>query len=87
MALLAAGRVDEAVAELRRVVGNDPTGLRLYHLARACHAAGDAESALEAWEEARHQRELTLEQIPFYEQAQYRAFAEAAMRENGAVNT
>lgn len=33
VALLAAGRADEAVAELRRVVGNDPTGLRLYHLA------------------------------------------------------
>ena len=73
VALLAAGRADEAVAELRRVVGNDPTGLRLYHLARACHAAGDEESALEAWEEARHERELSLQQIPFYEQAQYRA--------------
>ena len=60
VALLAAGRFDEAVAELRRVVGNDPTGLRLYHLARACHAAGDEESAQEAWEEAHHEHELTL---------------------------
>ena len=81
VALLAVGRVDEAVAELRRVVGNDPSGLRLYHLARACHAAGDEESALEAWDEARHQRELTLEQVPFYEQRQYRAFAELLDKE------
>ena len=72
---LAAGRFEEAVAELRRVVGNAPTGLRLYHLARACHAAGDEESALEAWEEAHHKHELTVEQIPVYEQHQYRATA------------
>ncbi len=76
VALLAAGRFDEAVAELRRAVGNKPTGLRLYHLARACHAAGDAESAQEAWQEAHHEQELTLQQIPFYEQHQYRATAE-----------
>ena len=76
VALLAAGRFDEAVAELRRVVGNDPTGLRLYHLARACHAAGDEESALEAWEEAHHEHELILQQVPLYEQDQYRATAE-----------
>jgi tetratricopeptide (TPR) repeat protein len=75
VALLAAGRYDDAVAELRRVVGNKPTGLRLYHLARACHAAGDMESALEAWDEAHHVQELTLQQVPFYEQHQYRATA------------
>ena len=74
--LLAAGRFDEAVAELRRAVGNKPTGLRLYHLARACHAAGDAESAAEAWQEAHHDQALTLQQVPFYEQDQYRAAAE-----------
>jgi len=76
VALHAAGRFDEAVDELRRSVGNNPTGLRLYHLARACRAAGDTESALEAWEEAHNQQELTLEQIPFYEQHQYHATAE-----------
>ena len=64
------------MAELRRAVGNKPTGLRLYHLARACHYAGDAESAEEAWDEAHHEHNLTLEQIPSYEQDQYRAFAE-----------
>jgi len=76
VALHAAGRFDEAVDELRRAVGNNPTGLRLYHLARSCHAAGDTESALEAWEEAHGQQELNLQQIPFYEQHQYRATAE-----------
>lgn len=76
VALLAAGRFDEAVAELRRAVGNKPTGLRLYHLARACHFAGDDESAEEAWNEAHREHELTLQQIPPYEQDQYRAFAE-----------
>ena len=37
--------------------------------------AGDAESAQEAWDEAHHQQELTLQQIPPYEQHQYRATA------------
>ncbi len=50
-------------------------------ISRACHAAGDEESALEAWDEARHERELSLQQIPFYEQAQYRAFAELLGKE------
>ena len=81
VAFLAAGRFDEAVAELRRAVGNAPTGLRLYHLARACHAAGDAESALEAWDEAHHQHELTLEQIPVYEQDQYRDLAKVLQKD------
>jgi tetratricopeptide (TPR) repeat protein len=81
VALLALGRVDDAVADLRRVVGNKPTGLRLYHLARACHAAGDTESALEAWEQAHHEQELTLQQVPFYEQRQYRATAELLEQE------
>ncbi len=76
VALLAAGRLDEAEAELRRAVGNKPTGLRLYHLARVCHAAGDAESAEEAWDQAHGEQELTLQQIPSYEQDQYRAFRE-----------
>ena len=77
VALLAAGRCDEAVAELHREVGNKPTGLRLYHLARACHAAGNAESAEEAWEQAHHEQELTLQQVPSYEQDQYRASAKS----------
>ena len=76
VALHATGRFDEAVAEFRRAVGNNPTGLRLYHLARACHAAGDTESAMEAWKEAHDQQELTLDQVPFYEQHQYRVTAE-----------
>jgi tetratricopeptide (TPR) repeat protein len=84
VALLAAGRADEAADELRRVVGNDPTGLRLFHLARACHAAGDAESAQEAWHEAHHKHELTLQQIPRYEQDQYHVLAEV-LGESGAL--
>ncbi len=84
VALLAAGRCDEAVAELRRAVGNDPTGLRLYHLARACHAAGDTESAQEAWKEAHQERELTLQQIPLYEHHQYHATAELLADTDGS---
>ena len=55
-----------------------------HHLAEArlSRDLADPElETLEAWEEARHEGELSLQQIPFYEQRQYRAFAELLGKE------
>ena len=51
--LLKLNRTDEAVAELRDVVGDTPTAQRLFHLGRALHQAQDRTGADKALQEAK----------------------------------
>jgi len=74
---MAARRLEEAVASLCRAVGNGPSGVRQYHLARAYHLIDDRESAQEAWHEARDRFGLEVSQITPYERHQYETLAEA----------
>lgn len=72
MALLALGQPAQAVALLREAISLDPTGLRYFHLALAHMAANDTDAAAKALQVAKDAHELTIEQIPELERAQYR---------------
>ncbi|NQU23868.1 MAG: tetratricopeptide repeat protein [Candidatus Nealsonbacteria bacterium] len=77
MAQLVCGDADAAVADLRRVVTNGPSGIRYYHLAAAHLAAGDRQAARDALDTAREEHQLASEHIPGYEQKMYDEFVEA----------
>jgi len=72
MAYLALGQPAQAVALLREAISMDPTGLRYFHLALAHMAANDPEAAAKALQVAKDTHELSIDQIPELERAQYR---------------
>lgn len=76
-ALLALGDSRAALAESLRAVRNHPTGIRCYRLARVYAAIGEIEAAEESWCRAHDEFEMTAEEIPDYERADYRRLAAA----------
>lgn len=72
MAYLALGQPAQAVSLLREAVSMDPTGLRYFHLALAHMAANDPDAAAKALKVAKDAHELSIDQIPELERAQYR---------------
>ena len=53
MVLLRLGRTDDALADMREVIGDLPTAPRLFHLARALHSARERDSAGKTLKQAR----------------------------------
>jgi len=53
MVLLKLGRTEEALADLREVTNDAPTGPRLFHLARAQHAARDRDATIKTLRQAK----------------------------------
>ena len=72
MAYLALGQPGQAIALLREAISMDPTGLRYFHLALAHMAANDPEAAAKALQVAKDTHDLSIDQIPELERAQYR---------------
>lgn len=75
LALLAAGRDKEAVAEFRDVVAENPTGEVFFHFARALAAAGDLGAARQALRSARNAH-LEADHLPPLERPQYGELAQ-----------
>ena len=70
LALLAAGRAPQAVAELREAADATPTGEVFFHLARALAAAGELDAARRALQSARNAH-LDAAYLPPAERPQY----------------
>jgi predicted Zn-dependent protease len=69
---LAAGKVQEAITDLRQSIAENPSGMKYFHLALAHMTAGDREAAGRALKVAQDSHQLNLGEVPKLERARYR---------------
>jgi Tfp pilus assembly protein PilF len=74
--LLTLDQTEAAARELERVVGNDPNGLRCYHLALAYEKLDRRSEAVEAMRRAVEEFELTAESILPFERRAFRQLSQ-----------
>ncbi len=77
VALLAAGKPKEAIAELQKAIADTPSGIMYFHLAQAHRADGDLRAAARALQVAHDNYQLTLDRVPKIERNDYQKLAAA----------